>query len=97
MTALFRSQGIPTKLEVGYSGDIYHAWISTYVEEKGWVDHIVEFHGNEWHLLDPTLGASNDKESVSQYIGDVSEKIKLKRENDKGRYANRECIPAFVF
>ncbi|MEG0228600.1 MAG: transglutaminase-like domain-containing protein, partial [Lachnospiraceae bacterium] len=27
MTAMLRSQKIPTKLEVGYSGDAYHAWI----------------------------------------------------------------------
>ena len=29
MAAMLRSQNIPTKLEVGYSGDAYHAWIST--------------------------------------------------------------------
>ena len=38
MTAMLRSQGIPTKLEIGYSGEVYHAWISTYIDEIGWVD-----------------------------------------------------------
>ena len=41
MTAMLRSQGIPTKLEIGYSGEIYHAWISTYIEEIGWVDNVI--------------------------------------------------------
>ncbi len=72
MTAMLRSQGIPTKLEIGYSGDIYHAWISTYLEESGWVDHIIEFDGKNWSLIDPTLAASNDSSSVKDYIGDGS-------------------------
>lgn len=38
MTAMLRDQGIPTKLEVGYNEDVYHAWISVYLKEKGWVD-----------------------------------------------------------
>ena len=36
MAALLRSQSIPTKLEVGYSGEAYHAWISVYLTESGW-------------------------------------------------------------
>ena len=35
MAALLRSQSIPTKLEVGYSGEAYHAWISVYLTESG--------------------------------------------------------------
>ena len=42
MSAMLRSQRIPTKLDVGYSGDVYHAWISCYVTEVGWVDNIIE-------------------------------------------------------
>lgn len=72
MTAMLRSQSIPTKLEVGYSGDAYHAWISTYVDDKGWVDNIIEFDGDSWQIMDPTLAASNDKESVKKYVGDGS-------------------------
>ena len=59
MSAMLRSQRIPTKLEVGYSGDVYHAWISCYVDEIGWVDNIIEFDGKNWSIMDPTLAANN--------------------------------------
>lgn len=72
MAALLRSQGIPTKLVVGYSGTAYHAWISVYVDEAGWVDKIIEFDGQSWSLMDPTLAACNDSSSVQEYIGDGS-------------------------
>ena len=70
MTALLRTQGIPTKLVVGYSGTAYHAWISVYLQEAGWVDKIIRFDGKSWSLMDPTLAASNDLEDVKRYIGD---------------------------
>ncbi len=70
MTAMLRSQGIPTKLEVGYSGQAYHAWISVYLEDVGWVDDIISFDGKDWTLMDPTLAASNDRKSVRKYTGD---------------------------
>ena len=72
MTAMLRSQGIPTKLEIGYSGDVYHAWINTYLEETGWVDRIIEFDGKNWSLMDPTLAADNDASSVKEYVKDSS-------------------------
>lgn len=72
MAAMLRSQGIPTKLEVGYSGDAYHAWISTYVDDIGWIDNIIQFDGKSWELLDPTLAANNSSSSVGKYIGDGS-------------------------
>jgi transglutaminase-like putative cysteine protease len=70
MTALLRTQGIPTRLEVGYSGEVYHAWISTYVDEMGWLDNLIQFDGTSWQLLDPTLAANNDATSVKDYLGD---------------------------
>lgn len=74
MTAMLRSQGIPTKLESGYSGSVRHAWISTYVDETGWIDKIISFDGNSWTLMDPTLAANknNRAENIKQYIGDGS-------------------------
>ena len=69
MTALLRSQGIPTKLMVGYSGTVYHAWISVYLEETGWVDNVIQFNGTSWSLMDPTLAASNSATDVKKYIG----------------------------
>ncbi|MBR1635235.1 MAG: transglutaminase domain-containing protein [Lachnospiraceae bacterium] len=72
MSAMLRSQSVPTKLEVGYSGTAYHAWISVYLAEQGWVDDIIQFNGQNWSLMDPTLAANNDDESVKDYVGDGS-------------------------
>ena len=72
MTSMLRSQNIPTKLEVGYSGDAYHAWISTYIDDKGWVDDIIQFNGNTWQIMDPTLAATHDSAAVKKYVGDGS-------------------------
>ena len=71
--AMFRSQDIPTRLEIGYSGSIYHAWISVYLEETGWIDNIIEFRGDGWTRMDPTFAASNENsEKILEYIGDGS-------------------------
>lgn len=75
MSSMLRSQKIPTKLEVGYAGDVYHAWISCYVDEIGWVDDIIEFDGKNWSLMDPTLAANNSSSAVKDYIGDGSKYI----------------------
>lgn len=72
MTSMLRSQNIPTKLEVGYSGDAYHAWISTYIDDKGWVDDIIQFDGDTWQIMDPTLAATNNSAAVKKYVGDGS-------------------------
>ena len=72
MTALLRSQRVPTKLVTGYSGKAYHAWVSVYLENRGWVDHIICFDGKKWTLMDPTLGANNDEKEVKKYVGDGS-------------------------
>lgn len=72
MSAMLRSQKIPTKLEVGYVGEVYHAWISCYVDEIDWIDNIIEFDGENWSLMDPTLAADNDSDEVKKYIGDGS-------------------------
>ncbi|MEE8793127.1 MAG: transglutaminase-like domain-containing protein [Erysipelotrichaceae bacterium] len=70
MSAMLRCQEIPTKLEVGYSGDVYHAWISVYLKETGWVNNIISFDGKNWTIMDPTLGANNDAKDVRKYVGD---------------------------
>lgn len=56
---MLRSQRIPTRLEVGYMGDVYHAWISIYTKETGWVNGIIEFDGKNWELMDPTFASSS--------------------------------------
>lgn len=72
MASILRAQKVPTKLVVGYSGSAYHAWISVYTEETGWVDNIIEFDGVNWSLMDPTLASSNDSSAVKDYVGDGS-------------------------
>ena len=62
MAAMLRTQGIPTKVVVGnasYSGkSSYHAWISVYIKNSGWVNGIIEFDGNKWKLMDPTFAST---------------------------------------
>ena len=71
--AMLRSQGIPARLEIGYSGEVYHAWISVYIEEVGWIDKIIEFSGDSWTRMDPTFAAGNDNnKKILEYIGDGS-------------------------
>lgn len=70
MASMMRTQRIPTKLEIGYSGEVKHAWISAYVDEVGWVDDIIQFDGSSWTLMDPTLASNNSRKSVGKYIGD---------------------------
>lgn len=72
MTAMLRSQNIPTRLEVGYAGTAYHAWISVWLSESGWIENIISFDGSSWTLVDPTLGAGNNAAEVKEYIGDGS-------------------------
>lgn len=73
MTAMLRSQGIPCKLVTGYVGasNAYHAWISVWTEETGWVDGAIYFDGAAWHRMDPTFASSgNSSQSIMKYIGD---------------------------
>lgn len=72
MAAMLRSQQIPTRLEVGYAKDAYHAWISVYTKETGWLNGLIEFDGNTWTLVDPTFGANSSEKSLKKFIGDGS-------------------------
>ena len=82
MTAMLRSQKIPTKVVVGYAGDIYHAWISVYVEGSGWIDGIIYFNGNSWNRMDPTFASGsvddeNEYQSMIEYIKNDSNYTEL--------------------
>lgn len=70
MTAMLRTQGIPTRLEVGNAGDAYHAWISTYIKDIGWINGVVQFDGKSWTLMDPTFGANSSESALRDFIGD---------------------------
>ncbi|MEA4987172.1 MAG: transglutaminase-like domain-containing protein [Anaerovorax sp.] len=73
MAAMLRSQNIPAKLVVGYTGDVYHAWINVYTKETGWVDGMIFFDGSKWQMMDPTFASSGKKsESIMKYIGNGS-------------------------
>ncbi len=71
ITAMLRSRDIPCKLEIGYAGDIKHAWVDVYIRSRGWVNHAIEFDGESWTRLDPTFESSlEDKEVARDFIGD---------------------------
>jgi transglutaminase-like putative cysteine protease len=55
VTAMLRSQGIPARLEIGYHGEEYHAWISKFCDIEGWIEHRYHYNGEEWYRMDPTV------------------------------------------
>ncbi|MCL2168461.1 MAG: transglutaminase-like domain-containing protein, partial [Defluviitaleaceae bacterium] len=61
MTAMLRSQGIPTQLVFGFVGDVYHAWISIWTEATGWVNNIIQFNGETWRIMDPTFTSTSNR------------------------------------
>lgn len=68
--AMLRSRHIPTKLVVGYTGDLCHAWINVYSEETGWVDGVIFFDGESWRLMDPTFASGKAAKGNEKYVGD---------------------------
>ncbi|MBE5971694.1 MAG: transglutaminase domain-containing protein [Lachnoclostridium sp.] len=76
MTSMLRTQNIPTKLVIGYAGSTYHAWISVYTEEQGWIDNAIHFDGESWKFMDPTF-ASNGKDDpkITEYINNQTNYI----------------------
>lgn len=70
MCSMLRSQQIPTRLEVGYAGTAYHAWISTYITDVGWVNGIIQFDGHSWQIMDPTFASTTDPGTLKDFIGD---------------------------
>jgi len=72
MAGMLRSQGIPTRMEVGYVDGVYHAWVNVYVKEAGWVNGLICFDGVNWTLMDPTFAATSDDMALQQFIGDGS-------------------------
>ena len=77
MTAMLRSQQVPCKLVVGYAGSIYHAWISVWTEEDGWIDGAIFFDGHVWKRMDPTfVSSAEDREEILDFVehGDYTAK-----------------------
>jgi len=68
VTAMLRSQGIPARLEIGYHGDEYHAWISLFCENNGWIDkkYYYDRSEEEWMAMDPTLESAVEELHLSR-------------------------------
>ncbi len=79
MSAMLRCRGIPARLDIGYTNDgVYHAWISAYLQDKGWVDNIIEFDGHSWQLMDPTMTAVVESSAEKKKVMEDSEKYIVK-------------------
>lgn len=61
MTGMLRSQNVPCKLVVGYANEAYHAWISVWSEDTGWIEGVIFFDGVSWQRMDPTFASSSGK------------------------------------
>lgn len=71
MTGMLRSQGVPCKLVLGFAGTQYHAWVSVWTEDYGWVDGVVYFDGHTWQLMDPTFASSASRKSEADAAKDM--------------------------
>ena len=65
MTGMLRSQNIPSKLIVGYADSAYHAWISVWTPDQGWVDGTIFFDGLQWQLMDPTFASTGGSTAMT--------------------------------
>ena len=74
MAAMCRSQGIPSRIVIGYAEpDIYHAWNEVYTEETGWITPELYFDEKGYNIADATFYAGNsNKEKIADYISDDS-------------------------
>lgn len=72
LAAMLRSQGIPTRLVIGYAKDnIYHAWNEIWTEENGWITPELLLSKHGFNITDATFYAgSSDKEKIAGYISD---------------------------
>jgi hypothetical protein len=73
MAAMLRSQGIPTKLIMGYvaPNNAYHAWNEVYITGRGWIriNSTVFFDGVNWSRMDTTFAAANKSGRQTAFIG----------------------------
>lgn len=70
--AMCRSQGIPSRLVIGYAEpNIYHAWNEVYTEETGWITPELFLKQKGYNIADATFYAGNtDKKKIAEYISD---------------------------
>ena len=71
--AMLRSQGIPTRLIMGYvaPNNIYHAWNEVYLTNIGWVKLKGDtyFDGVNWSRMDATFASTSNNQNISSFIG----------------------------
>lgn len=74
MVAMCRSQGIPSRLVIGYAEpEIYHAWNEVYTKETGWITPELFFEKKGYNIADATFYAGNsNKKKIAGYISDDS-------------------------
>lgn len=75
MASMLRTQQIPARMEIGYitldDETVYHAWISVYCQDIGWIDDLIHFDGESWSMMDPTLiSNSNNSSAIRDQIKD---------------------------
>lgn len=68
--AMLRSQGIPTKLIIGWvqsgGSEVYHAWNMIWLEETGWITVEIRAPAHTWQRIDLTFAAAGQ----SAFAGD---------------------------
>jgi len=79
VTAMLRSQGVPARLEIGYHGEQYHAWISLFCEDNGWIDKRYKFDHAEgtWTAMDPTFESAGRALHLSRQQARDDEEYRL--------------------
>ncbi len=72
LAAMLRSQGIPTKLVMGYvaPNNLYHAWNEVYLSGQGWVkvNGSIYFDGKTYSRMDSTFSAGDTKGKNSTFV-----------------------------
>lgn len=69
MAAMLRSQGIPTRLVIGYAGSTKHAWNEIYTEQTGWITPELFLANNGYNTADATFySGAADKKQIADYI-----------------------------
>ena len=79
VTAMLRSQGIPARLEIGYHGEQYHAWISLFCEDNGWIEnrYHYDYEVESWSVMDPTLESDEHRTHKSRQQARDDENYRL--------------------
>lgn len=66
--AMLRSQGVPTKVYVGYiqvdGKQIYHAWDMVYIKNKGWITVKMAAEDHHWNRVDTTMDDTTDLSKI---------------------------------